>query len=330
MARESRGTAHHRSVEASASDSPSTGRSRGGAGSRFGSVAPRRAMASTRPIWKGNLVLGLVTIPIELHTAVRSHRPRLRLLHASDKSPILFERVCEREGRPVAWKDLVKGFEYEKGKFVVVTPDDFRAASIERSKSIDIVDFVKASEIDVRYFETPYYVLPAEGGERAHALLGKAIASSGRVGIGKIVFRDAQHLAAVTAFDGAMVVNLLRFADEVADLEPFRAPAQEVRPKELELAEQLIESLADAWKPEKYADEFQKNLMRILDAKVKGRKPDLEAPEEPREAHVVDLMDRLRRSLEGHRAEKKGRPGRAARATRVKSAKKRAPPRHVA
>src|SRR6476620_4766954 len=128
-----------------------------------------------RALWKGSISFGLVNIPIELHTAVRDHRPKFRMLHAKDKSPVRFERVCIRDGHPVAWEDLVKGYEYQKGHFVVMTKEDFQAAAVEKTRTVDIVDFVKADEIDDRFFETPYYLVPVKGGERAYALLRDAI-----------------------------------------------------------------------------------------------------------------------------------------------------------
>src|SRR5262245_50061614 len=177
-----------------------------------------------RALWKGSLSFGLVNIPIELHTAVRDHRPRFRMLHAKDKSPVKFERVCARDGKPVAWEDLVKGFEYQKGHFVVMTKEDFQTAALEKTRTIDIVDFVKADEIDDRFFETPYYLIPAKGGERAYALLRDAIRESGRIGISKFILRDAQHLAAVEVIGNAIVLTVMRFVDELVDVEQFEFP----------------------------------------------------------------------------------------------------------
>ncbi|MCA1561275.1 MAG: hypothetical protein LC804_13785 [Acidobacteria bacterium] len=148
-----------------------------------------------RAMWKGSLAFGLVNIPVELHTAVRDTRPRFRLLHARDVSPVRYERVCQTEGKPVAWDDLVKGYEYEKGEFVVLTKDDFRTAALEKSKTIDILDFVDPDEIDERYFETPYYLTPGKAADRAYALLREAIRASGKVGVAKIILREAQHPA---------------------------------------------------------------------------------------------------------------------------------------
>ena len=158
-----------------------------------------------RALWKGSISFGLVNIPIELHTAVRNHRPKFRMLHAKDKSPVKFERICIRDGHPVAWEDLVKGYEYQKGHFVVLTKEDFQAAALNKTRTVDIIDFVKADEIDDRFFETPYYLTPSKGGERAYALLREAIRESGRVGIAKFILRDAQHLAAVEVIENAIV-----------------------------------------------------------------------------------------------------------------------------
>src|SRR5438477_8191457 len=190
-----------------------------------------------RALWKGSLTFGLVNIPIELHTAVRDHRPHFRMLHAKDKSPVRFERVCIRDGQPVAWEDLVKGYEYQKGHFVVLTKEDFQAAALNKTRTVDIIDFVKSEEIDDRYFETPYYLTPSKGGERAYALLREAIRESGRVGIAKFILRDAQHLAAVEAIENALVLSVMRFDDELIDVQQFDFPAATgVRKPELDMA----------------------------------------------------------------------------------------------
>jgi DNA end-binding protein Ku len=271
-----------------------------------------------RALWKGAISFGLVNIPIELHTAVRENRPRFRLLHADDKSPIRMERVCQRDGTPVAWDDLVKGYEYEKGRFVVLTKEDFRAAALEKSRTVDILDFVKSEEIDDRYFETPYYVLPAKGGERAYALLREAIRHSGRIGISKIILRERQHLAALEPIGDALVLTMMRFADELADLSAYSFPAAStVRKQELEMAATLVESLAAEWTPDKYTDDYRENLMKVIRAKMKGRTVKLTAEEEPQSAEVVDLMERLRQSLQGARASRKTAAGTRKKAPRT-------------
>jgi DNA end-binding protein Ku len=259
-----------------------------------------------RALWKGSIAFGLVNIPVELHTAVRNHRPKFRMLHAKDKSPVRFERVCVRDGTPVAWEDLVKGYEYEKGRFVVLTKEDFQAAALEKTRTVDIVDFVKADEIDDRYFETPYYLVPAKGGERAYALLREALRESGRIGVAKFILRDAQHLAGVEVIDQALVLSVMRFTDELVDADAFRFPsASDVRPRELDMAKALVGNLAADWDPGKYTDQYRENLLKIIRGKMKGKQVTLVADEEPRQAEVVDLMERLRRSLAGAKGARK-------------------------
>lgn len=256
-----------------------------------------------RAMWKGSIAFGLVNIPIELYSAVRDHRPKFRMLHAKDEAPIRYERVCQTDGKPVGWEDLVKGYEYEKGQFVVLTKDDFKTAAIEKTKTIDILDFVDPAEIDERYFETPYYLQPGKGAERAYALLRQAIADSGKIGIAKIILRDAQHLAGVETIGNAIVLTMMRFADELADLGDYRFPAADgIRPAELKMATQLIDSLSASWDPAKYTDEYRDNLMKVIQGKLKGKKPRLQERDTPQSADVVDLMARLRASLAGKSA----------------------------
>jgi len=275
-----------------------------------------------RAIWKGSISFGLVTIPVELHTAVRDHRPKFRMLHARDKSPVRYERVCQREGKPVAWEELVKGYEYEKGHFVVLTKEDLKTVALNKDKSIDILDFVKSEEIDDRFFETPYYLTPDKGGQHAYALLREALKDSGRTGIAKIIIREAQHLAAVEVIDDAIVLTMLRYADELVDTAQLAFPSSEkVRKAELDMAKMLVENLAGEWEPSKYTDEYRENLMKLIKARVKGEKPHLPAAEPAPQGEVVDLMERLRQSL----AAKSGTPGRksAPKARRVSHKKTR-------
>ena len=260
-----------------------------------------------RAMWKGSIALGLVNIPVELYSAVRDHRPRFRLLHAKDESPVHYERVCQEEGKAVAWEDLVKGYEYAKGQFVVLTKEDFKTAALEKTKTVDILDFVDPDDVDERYFETPYYLQPGKGADRAYVLLREALRDTGKIGIAKIILRDTQHLCAVEAIKDALVLTMMRFSDELAELGEFRFPHKEdVRPAEKKMAEQLIGSLAGKWSPDKYTDEYKENLMRVIHAKMKGKRPRLKEAEMPRQAEVVDLMARLRASLEGRKGAQRG------------------------
>jgi DNA end-binding protein Ku len=261
-----------------------------------------------RSLWKGSISFGLVNIPVELHTAVRDHRPRFRMLHASDKSPVKYERVCIRDGHPVAWEDLVKGYEYSKGHFVILTRDDFKAAAVEKTRTIDIVDFVESDAVDDRFFETPYYLTPSKGGERAYALLREAIRESDRIGIAKFILRDAQHLCAIEVIEDALVLSVMRFADELAEPKELGFPSSTgIRKAELDMAKALVNSLAAEWNPEKYTDEYVDNLMKIIKGKVKGKKVTLETAATPRKGEVVDLMERLRRSLDQAGAAPRGK-----------------------
>ena len=253
-----------------------------------------------RALWKGSIAFGLVNIPVELHTAVRDSRPHFRMLHAEDKSPVRFERVCQREDKPVAWEELVKGYEYQRGHFVVLTKEDFKAAALEKSRTVDIRSFVKPDEIDDRFFESAYFLVPPKGGERAYALLREAIRETGLVGIATIVLRDAQHLAALEVAGDAMVLTLMRYAEELVDVGEYHFPkVTDVRKPELQMARMLVENLAGEWDPSQYKDEYRENLMKIIKAKLKGKEAHLVEHAEPRSAEVVDLMERLRQSLEG-------------------------------
>jgi DNA end-binding protein Ku len=261
-----------------------------------------------RPLWKGAISFGLVSIPVELHNAVRDTRPHFRMLHAKDKSPVRFERVCIRDGEPVAWQDLVKGYEIEKGHFVVLTRDDFKAAAVEKTQTVDILDFVKAEEIDDRFFEVPYYLTPGKGGDHAYALLREALKSSARVGIARFVLRDKQHLAAVEVIDQALVLSVMRFDDELVDTANLHFPARsDIRKPELDMARSLVDSLAAEWDPAKYTDQYRENLMKIIKgkaqkAKGKESRVQLKGGDVKRPAEVVDLMERLRQSLEHTKA----------------------------
>jgi DNA end-binding protein Ku len=285
-------------------------------------------------IWKGSLTFGLVNIPIELRSAVRSDHISFRLLHADDRSPVRYERVCQAEDEPVPWSEIVKGYEYQKGKFVVLTDKDFETAALESTSTIDILDFVKQDEIDPRYFETPYYLLPAKGGEKAYALLREAIRESGSVGIGKIILHQKQHLAGVKVVGNALMLELMRFASELVDATEYAfPPTRDVTAPERKMALQLVDSLTDTFDPTKYTDEYRANLMRVITAKMKGKKARLREPAEPKQdAKVIDLMARLQESL-AHRGKRSGtgvarRAKNATSGTARRSARvRKAPPR---
>lgn len=272
-------------------------------------------------IWKGSVAFGLVNIPVELRTAIRSDHISFRMLHEQDLSPIKYERVCQAEGEPVPWNEIVKGYEYEKGKFVVLTDKDFKAAAVEKTNTIDILDFVRQEEIDPRYFETPYYLVPAKGAEKSYALLREGIRSTGAVGIGKIIMRQTQHLVGIKVLGEALVLEIMRFSNELVDPGEYSFPSREnVRPQELKMAEQLVENLAEPFDPSKYTDEYRANLMKVIKAKMRGKKIKLEEPEgEPVDSGVLDLMSRLKASLEQGSGKKAARSKRSGTTTKPRT-----------
>ena len=250
-----------------------------------------------RPLWKGTLGFGLVSIPIEVHTAVRDVGPHFHFLRESDLSRIHYRKVAANDEQPVGPDELVRGYEYDKGQYVVLTPEDFAAAAVKRNSAIELLDFVPAGDVDDRYFDKPYYLLPVSGGERAYALLREALRESGQVGVAKIVMREKPHLAAVEAIRDALVLSTMRFREEVVSEDEYRFPQADVRPAELTMARQLIGGLSSAWEPEKYTNEYRANLLKIIDAKRRHARPRLEAQQVDADAKVVDLMERLRASL---------------------------------
>jgi DNA end-binding protein Ku len=189
-----------------------------------------------RPLWKGSLGFGLVNIPVEVHTAVRDVGPHFHFLRGSDKSRIKYEKVAAKDGKPVNKNELVKGFEYEKGRYVVLSAEDFAKAAVKRNSVIDLIDFVPADDIDDRYFNKPYYLLPQKGGERAYALLRDALKEAAQVGIAKVVMRDKPHLAAVEALKNALVLSTMRFREELVPITEYQFPKVDVRAAELKMA----------------------------------------------------------------------------------------------
>jgi DNA end-binding protein Ku len=210
-----------------------------------------------------------------------------------------------------------------------MTKEDFEAAALEKTKTIDILDFVDAQEIDDRFFETPYYLVPSKGGERAYALLREALKETGRIGIAKFLLREAQHLAAIEVIGDALVLTLMRFADELVDEEKLSLPSESaVRKQELDIAKMLVSNLNAKWDPSKYTDEYRDNLMRIIDGKMKGKKVELEVPEERHDSNVINLMERLRASL--GQTPKRSTRGKTKRAATKRTGKTRKRTRHAA
>lgn len=256
-------------------------------------------------IWKGTLTVGLVSVPVELRRAVRQQEHlTFRLLHADDLAPIRYEHVCSADGRVVPWSDIVKGYEYRRGSYAVLTNEDFRAAALSASSTIEIRDFVAADDVDARYFETPYILVPGKGGTMAYAVMREAIRRTRTIGLGTIILHQREHVVGLTTAGDALLLELMRFADELVPPADYDLPSsREVHAPELAMARQLIESLTGAFHPERYTDQYRANLMKIIRARSKGRHAKLAEPERARgDAKVIDLMERLQQSL----AQKKG------------------------
>jgi DNA end-binding protein Ku len=249
-----------------------------------------------RAMWKGAISFGLVTIPVAVYPATEEKTLRFNQLHDEDGGRIRYKRVCEKDGEEVTFEHIVKGYEVEKDRYVVLTDEDLNAIPVESSRAIDIHRFVDLEEIDPVMFKKSYYLVPEETGAKAYALLREAMADDGRVGIAKVSFRDKEHLAALRFKDEAFVLETMYWPDEIreADFGGVDVSAK-VRGQELEMAKQLIESLSGEWNPEEYSDEYREALLQIVEAKLNGQEIEVVAPEPT--AKVVDLMEALKASV---------------------------------
>jgi DNA end-binding protein Ku len=250
--------------------------------------------AGMRPIWSGRISFGLVSVPVQMYSATQSKELRFHFLHKDDLQPIGYDKVRKDTGEHVDPDDVVRGFEIEKGRYVPIEDEDLDRLDIELTHSIDICDFVDLDEIDPIYFRKAYYLLPQEGVEKPYRLLVKALDETGKVGIAKVVIRNKQHLAALRAYDGVLVLETMYYADEVRKPDKVNGTAR-VQKAEVEMAKSLVENLSGDFKPDKYDDTYRKELMDLIRAKAKGAK--LPEPQEEEEAEVVDLMAALRESV---------------------------------
>src|SRR5437016_5100419 len=254
-----------------------------------------------RAIWKGSISFGLVNIPIALYPATRKEELKFRLLRKSDLSPVNYKRVAEKDGKEVPWDQIVKGYEYEKGKCVVLKEEDFERVDLEATQTVDIQDFVHVDEIDPMFFYKPYYLEPQKGGDKAYALLRDALKDSKKVGIAKVVIKTREYLAGVKPENGALVLELMHFADELADTGKLNVPKKvETGKREMTMAKSLIDSMSSKWNPEKYRDDYREALMEVIEEKVEaGGKEIEEKPKKaPKPTKVIDLVSVLQKSLE--------------------------------
>jgi DNA end-binding protein Ku len=274
-----------------------------------------------RSLWKGAISFGLVNVPVELHSAKkRAAELDMTMLDKRDLAPVGYKRVNKSTGKEVAWGDVVKGYEYKDDKYVVLSDEDFRRANPEASRTVDILAFVELADIQPQFFETPYYLVPEKRGEKAYALLRETLEKAGKAGIASVVIRTKQYLAALVAENDVMVLNTLRYADELKEPGELKIPKAKVTAKELDMALRLVEDMADDWKPQKYKDTYREDLLARVEEKVKaGQTEEITQPgkgegREKKSADVIDLMSLLKKSVE------KKKPAKRAAAARKKRA----------
>jgi DNA end-binding protein Ku len=261
-----------------------------------------------RAIWKGSISFGLVNIPIALYPATRKEELKFRLLRATDHSPVNYKRVAAADGKEVPWDQIVKGYEYEKGKFVVLNEKDFQRVDLEATQTVDIQDFVDIEEIDPMYFYKPYYLEPQKGGDKAYVLLREALADGKKVGIAKVVIKTRQYLAGVKAMKHALVLELMHFAEELADAEKLNVPKTlEPGKREMDMAKALVESMSAKWDPQKYHDDYREALLEVIEEKVEsgGKEIDDKPKKAPPATKVIDLVAVLQQSLAKSQGAKK-------------------------
>jgi len=248
-------------------------------------------------MWKGAISFGLVTIPVGLYPATEEKTLRFNQLHDEDFGRIRYQRYCSKDGEEVPFEHIVKGYEYEKDKYVVLTDEDFDAVPVESSRAIDILQFVELEEIDPTYFQKSYYLVPDETGLKAYTLLRRAMEEDGRVAIAKVAFREKEHLAALRFKGDIFVLETMFWPDEIraADFEVLDQKVT-IRPQEVQMAKSLIDNLTDEFKPEEFHDEYREGLLAIIEKKVAGE--EIEVVREPEPTKVVDLMEALKASVE--------------------------------
>src|SRR3982751_6193473 len=258
-----------------------------------------------RGLWKGAISFGLVNVPVELYSAQkRSAELDLTMLDKRDMAPVGYRRVNKATGKEVPWEDVVKGYEYEDDKYVVLSEEDFRRANPEASKTVDIVDFVDVADIAPQYFETPYLLAPGKRGEKAYALLRDAMAKAGKAGIATVVIRTKAYLAALVPQGEMLILNTLRYHKALKSADDVDLPEKLKGAKEIDRALRLIDDMADAWQPEKYHDTYHEDLLKRIEEKIKaGQTEEITEPQKEEKASkgadVIDLMSLLRKSVEG-------------------------------
>lgn len=261
-----------------------------------------------RPIWKGSISFGLVYIPVAVYPATREEKLSFRQLRSTDLSPIKYKKVAEADAKEVAADQIVKGFEYERGRYIVLKDEDFEKVRIESTHSIDITDFVEVEQVDPKFFYKPYFLEAQKGGEKAYAVLHKALSGTGKIGIAKVVISNREHLAAVKPDGLFLILELMHFASEILSAEILKnGSTTAVGDKELKMAQALIEGMSVPWEPEKYQDEYRTALLEIIEQKAKNKQIAGKPAPAPAPTNVVDLVKVLQESLSRTRSIKQKR-----------------------
>jgi len=251
-----------------------------------------------RAIWKGSISFGLVYIPIAVYPATREEKLSFRQLRATDLSPIRYKKVADADQKEVTADQIVKGFEYERGRFIVLKEEDFAKVRIESTHSIDITDFVDLGQVDPKFFYKPYFLEPQKGGEKAYALLHKALAGTGKIGIAKVVISNREYLASVKPDGLFLVLDLMHFSSEILAPEELKnGSTTPITDKELKMAQSLVESMSTPWEPEKYRDEYRNAVMEIIEQKAQHKEVAKKPAPTVRATNVVDLVKVLQESL---------------------------------
>jgi DNA end-binding protein Ku len=261
-----------------------------------------------RSLWKGAITFGLVNVPVELYPAEERKGFEFSMLDKRDFSPVGYKRYNKKSGKEVEWANIVKGYEYEKDQYVVLSDEDFRRANVKATRTIEIKAFVPAGEVPAQFYETPYYLAPGERGEKVYALLRETLRSTGRVAVAQVVIRTTQHLAVVVPAERALMLITLRYADELRGTRGLELPAESLKSvgvtaKEVDLAKRLVDDMGEHWKPEEFKDTYHEDLMRRIHEKIKrGETKEITKPERgeaaaPRSAQVIDLAALLKESL---------------------------------
>ena len=248
-----------------------------------------------RAIWTGAIGFGLVNIPVKIFSGVQDSSLDLDMLDKKDHSNIRFQRVSEKTGKEIAWENIVRGYKYD-GEYVILTDEDFKKASPEKSKMIEIAEFVSQEEIDAMYYETPYYLEPEKSGTKAYALLRDALEKSGKVALGTYVMRTKEAIGIIKPKDDILVLNKMRFAEEIRDYSELKIPTEKSKPNELKMALALIDQLSGPFEIEKYKDTYSAQLMKVIEAKAKGKKLPVSTMKVVH-SKSKDLMDQLKESL---------------------------------